>query len=358
MQRHREGGGEYGITRQSKKTRQKEYFAARYRRGREAVNLLDAHISVRTSAEEQHPAVVTEEQLRLLDDNEIFHPITEYQKRKSLRRPVAVLEFNPLRRTFALFVTVLLQKRRSGDLFQEGKYHVAGGQLASLDDVQDALRRYYDLSRWIPELDGMVLSDNGTEKDVNVVRMGFLQFFSFLQFCLSCFRSLSSKTCKPPKFSIANGFDIGILPPHVQDSTKVERRLSSVTALAVPMTVLQGGKHTFIQGHVSILTMDPAAIAIKLPYVLSKEDQKFLVVIAGKQTTAQEIAGMKRFMCRVSVLRSLLLFYIEHNVLYKKLGVNLDSEALASVGHNFISLTCIERKLKKRRKLLTTNIQV
>lgn len=204
-------------------------------------------------------------------------------------------------------------------------------------EVPSELREYYDVSVWIPSLRGTLVSPPGVEKTED----GFPTGAVFI--CHACYGNMSVDNGKPPKFSIANGFDIGTLPESVQDATGIERRLTSMTCLAVPITVLRGGKHTFIKGHVTVVTMDPVPIAVRLPQILSKEAEKFLVVIAGKLTPAQDVSAMKRHACRVEVVRRLLEFYAEHNKLYQEAGVIIDQTSMELLGQGENEAVSVQR---------------
>lgn len=75
------------------------------------------------------------------------------------------------------------------------------------------------------------------------------------------------------------------MPVELRDATLIERRLTSVTSPSVPMAILRGGKHPFLKDHVCVMTMDLTSLALKLPS-LAKEQDKFVVVIAGRLKTA------------------------------------------------------------------------
>lgn len=176
-------------------------------------------------------------------------------------------------------------------------------KLSPSDDVPAELVQFYDISEFIPELQGALLSAAGLERCVDGTLSGFLNV------CSSCHTSLCRTSENPPKFLIANGFHIGVLPVDLRDANVIERRLTRVTSLVVPMTIRRGQKHSFLKGHVCVITMDPTLLAVKLPS-LSKEKDKFVVVIAGRLTTLQELAGMKRFTSRGATVQKLLRFYI------------------------------------------------
>ncbi len=51
----------------------------------------------------------------------------------------------------------------------------------------------------------------------------------------------------PPKFSIANGFALGDLPPCLEDVTITERRLTSLASFKGLTVIARGGRHKFIK---------------------------------------------------------------------------------------------------------------
>ncbi len=64
-------------------------------------------------------------------------------------------------------------------------------------------------------------------------------------------RGLNEET-NSPKFSIANVFGLGDLPPCLQDVTISERRLKSLASFKGHAVVARGGKHKFIKSHILV----------------------------------------------------------------------------------------------------------
>lgn len=89
--------------------------------------------------------------------------------------------------------------------------------------------------------------------------------------------------------------------------------------------------------------MDPVPIAVRLPQILRNEADKFLVVICGKLTPAQEAYAMKRHVCRVEMVKRLLEFYTEHNVLYQEAGVSIDEVSLEHMRREGADAVMVER---------------
>ncbi len=51
----------------------------------------------------------------------------------------------------------------------------------------------------------------------------------------------------PPRFSIANGFALGDLPPCLEDVTITERRLTSLASFKGHTVIARGERHKFIK---------------------------------------------------------------------------------------------------------------
>ncbi len=127
---------------------------------------------------------------------------------------------------------------------------------------------------------------------------------------------------------MANGFEIGSLPDSLQAATFVEKRLSSIAAMAVPMTVLRGGKRRVLKKHVYVFTRDTTTVSLRLPEILSSHMEECLVVIAGSATTEQEMQGLKRYSCSTETIDKLLKLYTEIYCVYKAFGITVDTNAL------------------------------
>ncbi len=72
-----------------------------------------------------------------------------------------------------------------------------------------------------------------------------------LRICKSCHDSLRkpSKDKNLPEFAIGNGFQLGELPDHLNDSTFPEIWLTSLAAMTPPVFALYGGKHKSLRCH-------------------------------------------------------------------------------------------------------------
>lgn len=220
---------------------------------------------------------------------------------------------------------------------REGQSRKWRNKLKPRKEIPEVLKKHYDESAWIPRMYCVMLSPAGVEKNEEGFGTGAMYV------CRQCYRSMGTESETPPKFSIANGFDIGVLPVRLQSTTSIERRLTSMTSVWVPLTVLSGGKHMYIKGHVTMVTIDPVEIAVRLPQLIQEDSEKFLVFIAGSLTSAQTVRIMKKHGNRVGVVRELLDFYIKNNVLYQESGVTIDEEAIRRLAEDEMSGVLVQR---------------
>lgn len=198
--------------------------------------------------------------------------------------------------------------------------------LCPTEDVPKELRDFYDISEWFPLLKGTLFSKNGIEFDNEGKITGYLYICSTCK--LSVSRNYAAKKSIPPKFSIANGFDIGLLPDSLQNASDIERFLTNLTTLYVPVTKYYRGKHHTLKKHVSIITMKPDSIINSLPRMINTEDEKFLVIFASTITSLEKVKAMKRSLCRPLYLKELLSFYIKNNSIYKLKKVNINNKSI------------------------------
>lgn len=145
--------------------------------------------------------------------------------------------------------------------------------------------------------------------------------------CVSCYNSLQSNSKKPPKYTNANGFDIGSLPLHLQQASTIERQLTNLSSIAASVTILTGGGHEALKGHVTVVTLDPKAIVRKAPD-LSRGRNTFFVVISGKLTSQKKVLAKRKYKARFHAVKELLQYYLAHNDLYIDLGIEIYHEAL------------------------------
>lgn len=130
-------------------------------------------------------------------------------------------------------------------------------KLRPCQNLSFQLKNYYSISHIIPQLDQALLSPRSTVKEG--------KHFS-IRVCYSCFDSLSRKSSGniPPKFAIANGFEIGELPSEIDSPTQPEICLTSLTSYSPPVSILKGGKHRSLKKHVTVFDNNPFDIVEKI----------------------------------------------------------------------------------------------
>lgn len=253
----------------------------------------------------------SEEEMEMLDKDGEFDIVPNEKKLQIFNDVRKRLEYDGiLRRVCSVCDTIVLRNR---SVLLSPKQRRAKKWVRKLQPTEELpllLRTQYDISESLPLLKGALLSKAG-------VRNPTEQYPKItICVCMPCLNSLDSKSLKPPKFAIANGFAIGCLPEHLDECNIIERRMTSRTSVACPMTILRGGKHSVIKAHVTVFTFDPGEVAKRLPVVLSRENEQFQLIMAGTMTKMQEIAAMKRHVAKATRIYELLRFYLRHNPLY------------------------------------------
>ncbi len=153
--------------------------------------------------------------------------------------------------------------------------------------------------------------------------------FKFLSAAILLLRSLGK-----PHPSVSNGFEIRYLDPHLADASAVEKRITSMTSLSIPMTVLRAGIHLISQDHSNVMTADSTVIAKRLPQLFPHNSHKFTSVVAAKLTTEQEIDGLRRQSSFVNKISGQLKFYIENNIVHESRGISIDPQAISELQRN------------------------
>ncbi len=102
-----------------------------------------------------------------------------------------------------------------------------------------------------------------------------------LRVCASCYKSLSSggpnEEKYPPKFSIANGFALGDLPPCLQDVTITERRLKSLASFRGYTGIARGGRHKFVKSHILVFSSQQYKIREGIDKIMDDENNLLLI---------------------------------------------------------------------------------
>jgi hypothetical protein len=99
-----------------------------------------------------------------------------------------------------------------------------------------------------------------------------------------------------PKFAIANGLAIGILPSQFDNATITEHSLCNLGQSVVFVTTYVGGKHKSIRSHTYVMEAIPSPPVTMLPRKVIEEGC-FKVVMVGAFTTEQEALIRKRHDC-------------------------------------------------------------
>lgn len=121
----------------------------------------------------------------------------------------------------------------------------------------------------------------------------------------------------PPKYSIANGFDIGNLPESLSDLTQPELWLVSLVTFSPPITILKGGKHKKLMKHVTFFDSNPFEVIEKIDKI-TKNKETFLVVFTSPCTKKEEKLIQKQYQVRKSKIESLMEHFCENHESYKK----------------------------------------
>lgn len=141
-----------------------------------------------------------------------------------------------------------------------------------------------------------------------------------IQVCSSCDKSLSrSSSQSPPKFAIANGLYMGVLPSRFNDTSMTEHVMVNLSQPTKFLTVIRGGKHSALRSHSYFFRADPATPAQLLPRDVIGTGL-IAVRMVGSMTPEQKVATSTKYQIRVSCFKHLLAWYSKRNHFYKALG--------------------------------------
>lgn len=122
-------------------------------------------------------------------------------------------------------------------------------RLAVPPDLPEKLVKYYDCSSVYAKFSGVLLSSNGYFNCSGKI---------VIQVCKSCEESLSrDRSQSPPKFAIANGLYMGVLPSKFDDSSMSEHAMVNLAQSTKFLTVVRGGKHSSLRSHCYLFRADP-----------------------------------------------------------------------------------------------------
>ncbi|ETM46468.1 hypothetical protein L914_08643 [Phytophthora nicotianae] len=168
-------------------------------------------------------------------------------------------------------------------------------RLKSPQGLHEELLMCYDVSSQIPALKGALLSP-----------MGINNGGRELYVCKPCFNSLMNKKLRsPPKFAIANGLYIGLLPEEYMDTNATEHAMLGLAQSTRMLTVVRGGNHSAIRAHAYYFRAVPSTPASLLPREVIS-DGTIGVTMIGSMTPQQKAATFKQYNVRVPRLISLL----------------------------------------------------
>ena len=200
-------------------------------------------------------------------------------------------------------------------------------RLKCRDGLNEVLKQQYDVSRFATSLSGMLLSMRGVKQENGK---------TFLRMCKPCLHSLkrSSRSNSPPKFAIANGLFMGLLPQGFADTTSIEHAMTNLAQPCHFISVTRGGSKRILKSHASACRAFAAPPATFLPVQVQNQDI-VKVVIVGAMTPNQVAAIKKRHEVRLQRLQQLCEWYKRHNRLYANVEVsemeNIDVELLTRV---------------------------
>lgn len=137
-----------------------------------------------------------------------------------------------------------------------------------------------------------------------------------LQFCKTCLAELTNEErTKPPKFSIANGNYIGLLPVMFSALTQAEVSLVSMGSYITKIVNVHGGIGKKLVGHSTVFLNVPGPPITILPQEI--ENTNFHVVFGGTATEPQKTHVKKKHLIHYDRVYAFLQFLKENNVLYR-----------------------------------------
>ncbi|KUF86230.1 hypothetical protein AM588_10003254 [Phytophthora nicotianae] len=132
---------------------------------------------------------------------------------------------------------------------------------------------------------------------------------------------MNKKLRSPPKFAIANGLYIGLLPEEYMDTNATEHAMLGLAQSTRMLTVVRGGNHSAIRAHAYYFRAVPSTPASLLPREVIS-DGTIGVTMIGSMTPQQKAATFKQYNVRVPRLISLLEWYRFNNCVFNAVRVN------------------------------------
>ncbi|ETP12964.1 hypothetical protein F441_11766 [Phytophthora nicotianae CJ01A1] len=184
-------------------------------------------------------------------------------------------------------------------------------------NLPSRLLRFYSVASVSKKLKGLLLSRSGITIHQGIVK---------LQVCNSCYFSLMNRRAtSPPKFAIANGLYIGVLPSRFHDTTVTENSMLNLAQPTQFVSVVRGGRHSTIRAHSYYFRANPAPPARLLP---EKVASKGIIGVSmvGAMTERQKAETAKRYAVRVTRLRDQYGWYRANNKLYRNVELTSNLE--------------------------------
>ncbi|ETI45556.1 hypothetical protein L917_09535 [Phytophthora nicotianae] len=192
-------------------------------------------------------------------------------------------------------------------------------------NLPPGLMERYELTDISSQLHGILLSRTGVTIEGEKV---------ILHLCNACYASFANKKLSsPPKFAIANGLHIGVLPTQFDEPTMTENAMLNLAQPTQFVTVVRGGRHSPLRSHVYFFRATPTPPAQLLPEpVVSKGI--IGVSMVGSMTPRQKAETAKRYQIRVSRLRDQYGWYRRNNVLYRNVQLTSSLETDLDESHD------------------------
>lgn len=235
---------------------------------------------------EKDNEAITREELEIIDSNVRFKPCSDERLmdiHENCRKKLIGASFN---QKVCAICDRFIQEDQSSCVTVNDKFiEKCKNKLSPRIDLHPDLVSYYDVSEDVEELKGVLLSPRShfirTEKGRKVV----VNMIT----CSVCKNSMnqSKKEFTPPKFAIANGFEIGELPNDLKEATMPEIWITSLSSMTPPVHRIYGGKHQTLRSHATAFVSNPFEIVEKLERI-SNGSALYLVMFGSNLTTAQK----------------------------------------------------------------------
>lgn len=179
--------------------------------------------------------------------------------------------------------------------------------------IQLCIKKLYPREEYHVDLLSQYSIDHRLLSSIFLSPRGFNSEANTIAICNQCSSAMRKKSAKdvPPKFAIANGFAVGLLPQHLWDKcTPVHFRVTAKKTLAASRLVISGGPHGHLNGHVSIFDNKMSTAAEKLPRLFNGNyPEELYVVFAGSNADRAKLLALRRNLCDSETCLQLLDTY-------------------------------------------------